>query len=126
MNTTDIRETKHGQSVFWMAAVPMTSIVLTAALVYGYKWDETVKFASRLFSSRRGGSSSLYIAVEDTIPLLQEAGLDSRKDTFRTQSDGAGMSNETTLPRHWAGLVRRHRKDQGGGIPRRRTGESFF
>jgi len=39
MNTTDIRETKFDQTIFWEVAIPSTIVILALAFLYGYKWD---------------------------------------------------------------------------------------
>lgn len=40
MNTTDIRDTGHNQSLFWVVAMPVTASVVALALTYGYKGEE--------------------------------------------------------------------------------------
>ncbi|KAH6889141.1 hypothetical protein B0T10DRAFT_47532 [Thelonectria olida] len=62
MNTTDIRDTKFSQRIFWITAIPVTVAVLGLAFVYGYKGDEFENWlsqqprwptAGRIWGSRR-------------------------------------------------------------------------
>ncbi|RFN53432.1 mg2+ transporter [Fusarium flagelliforme] len=39
MNTTDVRDIQWNQRIFWSSAIPLTLLVLSIALLYGYKWD---------------------------------------------------------------------------------------
>ncbi|KAH7185125.1 uncharacterized protein B0J16DRAFT_398823 [Fusarium flagelliforme] len=39
MNTTDVRDIEWNQKIFWSSAIPLTLLVLSIALLYGYKWD---------------------------------------------------------------------------------------
>lgn len=40
MNTTDIRDTRHDQRLFWTVAVPVTACVIGIAFTYSYKSKE--------------------------------------------------------------------------------------
>jgi hypothetical protein len=121
MNTTDIRDMPHSQSVFWIAAVPMTSIVIAAALVYGYKWDEITRIVSRWYSAKRGKS-----ALDDTAPFLHGYGRNSRKDTFGTQASGGIAKDRNVFVSQFTGAMRQRKKKGGQGIVRRHTRESLF
>lgn len=52
MNTTDIRDTTHSQSLFWAVAVPVTTSVLVIALTYGYRGEELLDWARSNFGRR--------------------------------------------------------------------------
>ncbi|KAL2209165.1 hypothetical protein CC79DRAFT_660293 [Sarocladium strictum] len=126
MNTTDIRDMPHGQSVFWMAAVPLTSIIITTALLYGYKWDEVTRLASRWFRSSSGRFATSSIALEDSTPLLGDPRMHDRSNTFGTMGS-LDMKKGTKFPfSRFGGAVRKRANKAGGGLPRRQTRDSFF
>lgn len=126
MNTTDIRDMPHGQSVFWMAAVPLTSIIITTALLYGYKWDEVTRLASRWFRSRSSKLATSFIALEDSTPLLGEHRMNDRNNTFGTMGSADVKKGSRYLFAGFGGAVRQRAKKAGGGLPRRQTRDSFF
>ncbi|KAI1485619.1 hypothetical protein F5X96DRAFT_674469 [Biscogniauxia mediterranea] len=58
MNTTDIRDTDWDQRFFWMISLPLTAVVVGLAMIYGYKWDSVMDFASTVwdvYQTRRDG-----------------------------------------------------------------------
>ncbi|KAI0594964.1 hypothetical protein F4775DRAFT_595725 [Biscogniauxia sp. FL1348] len=58
MNTTDIRDTNWDQRFFWMISLPLTAVVVGLAMIYGYKWDSVMDFASTkwdAYQTRREG-----------------------------------------------------------------------
>ncbi|KAI1503181.1 hypothetical protein F5X99DRAFT_425986 [Biscogniauxia marginata] len=58
MNTVDIRDTDRDQRFFWAISIPMTAGVVALAMIYGYKWDSVMDFAStvwEVYQTRREG-----------------------------------------------------------------------
>jgi hypothetical protein len=153
MNTTDIRDTKFSQRIFWMTAIPITVAVLGLAFVYGYKGDEFQNWLSqqprwptrrRLWGSRRkedegdgwiddvgrGGTFNL-----GTIATTEDQGVlrvDSEKmNSMMTVNGQRGLEDDQRGVPSWmqdmrARLSRRRRGNIGQRkLPRRPTGDSL-
>lgn len=59
MNTADIRDMERSQSIFWTTSIPVTTLVLVVALLYGYYGDGIADWlAQRLTRDNRHGNSS--------------------------------------------------------------------
>ena len=56
MNTRDIREMQQGQTLFWSTGLPITAVVLLAAVMYAYYGDQVGDWLEQQMSRSSGGS----------------------------------------------------------------------
>jgi hypothetical protein len=125
MNTADVRDTTHTQGIFWAAALPMTCLVITAALLYGYKWDEA-KRVSHWLSTKANSDLPSRIATDDITRLTRGKELPSPNQDPRGGDPGAKQRDEKAQSSRPAQLARWRRRDGNKSILRRRTGESLL
>ena len=112
MNTTDVRDTPHDQTIFWTAAIPVTAGVVALSFIYGYKGDAIEDFVTKTFWSLVPGQKRQRFLEK------------------RDQEDSSGVQKQVSFQREdsghlpiWQHIGRRRKK---GKINRRATNDTFF
>ncbi|KAL9571877.1 hypothetical protein ACKAV7_003866 [Fusarium commune] len=91
MNTTDIRDTKNDQRIFWTVSIPITAGVLALAFIYGYMGDEIHDCISLAFNSMRvklekqPGSKKQGMRAEtwfSTTSAIEDGGVEKSKENI--------------------------------------------
>lgn len=82
MNTADIRDMNFSQAIFWSTSLPVTAVVVVAAVVYGYKGDEIGDWVGeRLLPTRRWFRSSVQTVTANRTGTNRQEGV-VRRETF--------------------------------------------
>lgn len=114
MNTTDVRDTPHDQTIFWTAAIPVTAGVVALSFIYGYKGDAIEDFVSRAFWSMAPGKKKRRQRLIERQNQENSSGV-LKQVSFKEDDSGH-------LP-IWMHLGHRRKK---GKINRRATNDTFF
>lgn len=67
MNVTDVRDINRDQKIFWFSAIPLTFVVVSLSIIYGYKWEEL----REMLKGTPHSTHARRIAEEDLEPSRQ-------------------------------------------------------
>ncbi|KAK1842780.1 mg2+ transporter [Colletotrichum chrysophilum] len=119
MNTTDVRDTKYDQRIFWSTALPVTFGVIGLAFMYGYKWDLVRAWVSRTFKSTERHATSYMAAQEQKLSWVTTV---DQKDPW-VPGRGDHSMNGWRERMSFLSAQRRRRKNK---VPRKKTEDSLF
>ncbi|KAF5494968.1 hypothetical protein CGCS363_v009525 [Colletotrichum siamense] len=119
MNTTDVRDTKYDQRIFWSTALPVTFGVIGLAFMYGYKWDLVRAWFSRTFKSTERHANSYMAAQEQKLSWVTTV---DQKDPW-VPGRGDHSVNGWRERMSFLSVQRRRRKNK---VPRKKTEDSLF
>ena len=65
MNVTDVRDISRDQKVFWFSAIPLTFVVVSLSMIYGYKWEALREWLKGLLGTPHSTLARSIVEEED-------------------------------------------------------------